>query len=219
MAVARGRSAIRGSFNRFARLREGRVLPPPSLHERCAVIAEHYRLSEEVYGPNRCCRVMRKFGIKYARLHPQFQAVRDAFVAVTEPAGYREVLDRWYAEDLPGVAPTRLDEGYYGGFSDDQPRTDSPQPQSRFAACRRAALSTATCGGTGGETRPRPSPTDRPTPADSCPPWVEMPLRRLAVCGDSRGKPPDRRRSRKRDHRTRRDAPPGFRHAIRSSSS
>ncbi len=122
VAVARGAIGNPWIFQQVRALREGRVLPPPSLHEQRAVIAEHYRLSEEVYGPNRCCRVMRKFGIKYARLHPQFQAVRDAFVAVTEPAGYREVLDRWYAEDLPGVAPTRLDEGYYGGFSDDQPR-------------------------------------------------------------------------------------------------
>jgi nifR3 family TIM-barrel protein len=122
VAVARGAIGNPWIFQQVRALREGRVLPPPSLHEQRAVIAEHYRLSEEVYGPNRCCRVMRKFGIKYARLHPQFQAVRDAFVAVTEPAGYREVLDRWYAEDLPGVAPSHLNEGYYGGFSEDEPR-------------------------------------------------------------------------------------------------
>ena len=89
------------------------VLPPPSLHRQRDVIAEHYRLSEEIYGPSRCCRVMRKFGIKYARLHPHYKEVRDAFVAVTQPAHWRAVLDRWYAEDLPGVEPLEPGEGYY----------------------------------------------------------------------------------------------------------
>jgi tRNA-dihydrouridine synthase B len=45
---------------------------------------------------------MRKFGIKYSRLHPRFEAVRDAFVAVRAPDDWREVLRHWYAEDLPG---------------------------------------------------------------------------------------------------------------------
>jgi tRNA-dihydrouridine synthase len=121
VAVARGAIGNPWIFPQVRALSEGRMLSPPSLHQQREVIAEHYRLSEELYGPSRCCRVMRKFGIKYARLHPQFQAVRDAFVAVTEPTHWRDVLDQWYAEDLPGVAPTRLDEGYYGGLSEDEP--------------------------------------------------------------------------------------------------
>ncbi|MCE5268748.1 MAG: hypothetical protein LLG00_12770, partial [Planctomycetaceae bacterium] len=87
---------------------------PPSLHQQRDVIAEHYRLSEQIYGPSHCCRVMRKFGIKYARLHPHYQEVRDAFVAVTRPAHWRAVLDHWYAEDLPGVEPPPPIDGYYG---------------------------------------------------------------------------------------------------------
>ena len=39
--------------------------------------------------------------------------VRDAFVAVTQPSHWRAVLDRWYAEDLPGVQPAAPVEGYY----------------------------------------------------------------------------------------------------------
>ncbi|MCD4727731.1 MAG: hypothetical protein K8R46_08720, partial [Pirellulales bacterium] len=81
-------------------------LPPPSLHQQRDVIAEHYRLCEELYGPSRCCRVMRKFGIKYARLHPNSREVRDAFVAVAAGSDWRAVLKRWYAEDLPGVEPS-----------------------------------------------------------------------------------------------------------------
>ena len=69
------------------------------------IIAEHYRLAEEVYGPEACGRQMRKFGIKYSRLHPDSLAVRDAFIAVKRPEGLKQVLDRFYNTDLPGRHP------------------------------------------------------------------------------------------------------------------
>ena len=52
-----GRSATRGFSSRPGALAGGVVLPPPSLHRQRDVIAEHYRLAEEIYGPARCCRV------------------------------------------------------------------------------------------------------------------------------------------------------------------
>ena len=78
-----------------------RTLPAPSLSEQRGVLSEHYRLAEETYGPRRCPRVMRKFGIKYSRLHPQADGVRAAFVTVLNPGQWREILERWYAEDGP----------------------------------------------------------------------------------------------------------------------
>ena len=114
VSVARGAIGNPWIFQQVRALAAGQVLPPPSLHRQREVIAEHYRLAEEIYGPSRSCRVMRKFGIKYARLHPQTLQVRDAFVAVRQPAQWRAVLERWYAEDLPGVEPTGSAEGYYG---------------------------------------------------------------------------------------------------------
>lgn len=113
VSVARGAIGNPWIFQQARALAAGAALPPPSLHQQRDVIAEHYRLSEELYGPVRCCRVMRKFGIKYARLHPQADRVRDAFVAVTAPNHWRAVLAQWYAEDLPGVQPVAPDEGYY----------------------------------------------------------------------------------------------------------
>ena len=56
---------------------------------------------------------MRKFGIKYARLHPQADEVRQAFIAVTDPGDWQAVLEKWYAEDLSGVWPAEVDETYY----------------------------------------------------------------------------------------------------------
>ncbi len=79
--------------------------PPPTVHEQREVIAEHYRLAEELHGPELCGRQMRKFGIKYSQLHPRALEVRDAFVAVARPGQWITVLDRWYAEDAPGVHP------------------------------------------------------------------------------------------------------------------
>ena len=113
VAVARGAIGNPWIFEQARALAAGVVLPPPSLHRQREVIAEHYRMADELYGPARACRVMRKFGIKYARLHPQPQQVRDAFVAVHQPNQWQSVLDRWYAEDLPGVQPTGPGDSFY----------------------------------------------------------------------------------------------------------
>ena len=114
VSVARGAIGNPWIFSQIRALAAGAALPPPpSLHEQREVIAEHYRLAEQMYGPTRSCRQLRKFGIKYARLHPQARQVRDAFVAVTKPSHWQAVLDRWYAEDLPGVQPSDPAEGYY----------------------------------------------------------------------------------------------------------
>jgi hypothetical protein len=64
-----------------------------------------YELAEEIYGADRVCRIMRKFGIKYALLHPHTIQVRDAFIAVRSRDEWQGVLKRWYAQDLPGRYP------------------------------------------------------------------------------------------------------------------
>jgi tRNA-dihydrouridine synthase B len=106
VTVARGAIGNPWIFMQTRALAAGRPLPaPPSLHQQREVIREHYRLAEEIYGPETAGRQMRKFGIKYARLHPRSEEVRDAFISVREPADWLAVLDRWYAEDLPGRFP------------------------------------------------------------------------------------------------------------------
>jgi len=76
----------------------------PSLFEQRDVLGEHFALSRETYGDQRSCALMRKFGIKYAQLHPQYAEVSRAFVAVKTPSEWHDALTRWYAEDLPGRA-------------------------------------------------------------------------------------------------------------------
>lgn len=106
VTAARGAIGNPWIFSQARALAAGLPLPqPPTLFEQRAVIAEHYRLAEELYGPNHCGRQMRKFGIKYSQLHPHANEVRDAFVAVARPGQWKDVLEAWYAEDLPGRHP------------------------------------------------------------------------------------------------------------------
>jgi len=106
VTVARGAIGNPWIFRQARELAAGRPLPPPpTLHQQREVIREHYRLAEELYGEKVCGPLMRKFGIKYSALHPQHEQVRDAFVKIRSRQDWDAVLDRWYAEDLPGVTP------------------------------------------------------------------------------------------------------------------
>jgi tRNA-dihydrouridine synthase len=111
VTAARGAIGNPWIFGQARALAAGLPLPaPPSLFEQRDVIREHFRLAEQLYGPDLCGRQMRKFGIKYAQLHPQPLEVRDAFVAVHRPDQWHQVLDRFYSEDLPGRHPDRQDD-------------------------------------------------------------------------------------------------------------
>lgn len=107
VTVARGAIGNPWIFQQARALAAGLPLPPPpTVHEQRAVIFDHYALADEIYGLELCSRNMRKFGIKYSRLHPQAEAVRDAFVAVKRPGEWRGVLEQWYADDAPGCHPS-----------------------------------------------------------------------------------------------------------------
>lgn len=97
VTVARGAIGNPWIFGQARALAAGEAMALPSLREQREVLAEHYRLAEATYGPRCCCRRMRKFGIKYSRLHPQPEAVRAAFVTVSNPDQWRELLKTWYS--------------------------------------------------------------------------------------------------------------------------
>ena len=105
VTVARGAIGNPWIFRQARALAAGLPLPPPpTVREQGEVIREHYRLAEELYGDH-CGSKMRKFGIKYASLHPQFEEVRQDYVKIRQRADWLAVLDRWYASDLPGQYP------------------------------------------------------------------------------------------------------------------
>jgi nifR3 family TIM-barrel protein len=106
VTVARGAIGNPWIFSQCRALAMGEALPaPPGLFEQRAVLLEHFRLAEELYGEGRASAHMRKFGIKYAALHPQHLVVRAAFATVKNLNEWRAVLAQWYAEDLPGCYP------------------------------------------------------------------------------------------------------------------
>jgi len=112
VTVARGAIGNPWIFQQARELAAGRPLPPPpSVHQQREVIREHYRLAEELYGERQCGPLMRKFGIKYSALHPQYEQVRAAFIQIRSRQDWDAALDQWYGEDLPGRYPAEAEEG------------------------------------------------------------------------------------------------------------
>ncbi|MFZ4082378.1 MAG: tRNA dihydrouridine synthase [Pirellula sp.] len=108
VTVARGCIGNPWIFSQAQAIFDGKPLPaPPSVHQQREVMLEHFRLAEQLYGPERAGVPMRKFGIKYSASHPRGLEVREQFVRVKNFDEWNAVLDRWYAEDQPGVYPSR----------------------------------------------------------------------------------------------------------------
>jgi tRNA-dihydrouridine synthase B len=112
VSIARGAIGNPWIFAQARALLAGEPLPaPPTTHEQRDVLREHWRLALGLHGETLAGRGMRKFAIKYARVHPEHLAVRDAFVRVTDDAGWHAVLARFYASDRPGRDPSaEIDE-------------------------------------------------------------------------------------------------------------
>lgn len=105
VTVARGAIGNPWIFEQCRALAAGDPLPlPPTVREQGEIIRAHYSMAEEVYG-ERCGPQMRKFGIKYSSMHPDFELVRSEFIKVRCREDWEGVLDRWYDEDRPGNYP------------------------------------------------------------------------------------------------------------------
>ncbi len=97
VSVARGCIGNPWIFRDTRALLAGRPLPdPPSVAEQGQIIREHYELSVVFRGERLAARIMRRFGIKYAELHPHAKQVRAAFIAAMSPEQWLAVLDTWY---------------------------------------------------------------------------------------------------------------------------
>ena len=97
-AALAARGALRNPwiFRQLRDLGEGREPFQPSLAEQADTMRRHFDHAVEVYGPKRGPRIMRKFGIRFARMHPRAKLVRMAFVAVKTPQQWHAVLDEHY---------------------------------------------------------------------------------------------------------------------------
>jgi tRNA-dihydrouridine synthase len=108
VSAARGALGNPWFFQQVRDVAAGREPRRPDFAEQKAVLREHYRLAVQLHGPRRAGKHMRKFGIKYARMHTRPKAVRMAFVAVETPADWQGVLDEYYTpayQSLGHLAP------------------------------------------------------------------------------------------------------------------
>jgi len=107
VSVARGCIGNPWIFRQARAILEGdheAATRPPTVHEQRDVLREHFELSVGLHGESQASRMMRKFGIKFSRHHPQAKAVKDRFIAVRSLEDWQAVLDAFYANDGPGRA-------------------------------------------------------------------------------------------------------------------
>jgi len=98
VAVARGALGNPWFFSQARDLAAGRQPRPVSIRRQRELLAEHFQAACELYGPRTAPKVMRKFGARYARLHPSPRAVRMAFVSVKRPSDWQKVLEDFYGD-------------------------------------------------------------------------------------------------------------------------
>ncbi len=99
VAVARGILGNPWFFRQVRELASGKEQTRPPLAEQRDVIMRHFAAACELYGMDKGPKIMRKFGIKYARMHPKPKAMRIAFVDVRSPEQWQAVLDEHYLDD------------------------------------------------------------------------------------------------------------------------
>lgn len=100
--VARGAIGNPWIFDQARALLAGQALPdPPTVVEQGRTIREHIDLCIAAHGPQKAARVFRKFGIKYAELHPNEKEVKFAWIGASGLDGLLRVLDQWYDPTRP----------------------------------------------------------------------------------------------------------------------
>ena len=93
--VTTGTSAARSRSSVFL-LAAGLTLPEPDVAEQRRVLEMQCSLCVEIGDADRVLQIMRTFGIKFARMHPQHFPVRNAFAATRTLDEWRAVIDQWY---------------------------------------------------------------------------------------------------------------------------
>jgi tRNA-dihydrouridine synthase len=104
VSIARGAIGNPWIFASAAALLRGEAHPaPPRLPEQREVLREHLGLARGLYGDEDAPRRMRKHLVRYARLHPDREVVRNAMARAGSVRDVEDLLGRFYAEDREGV--------------------------------------------------------------------------------------------------------------------
>ena len=98
VSVARGALGNPWFFSQIRDILAGRPPRTPSIAEQRDLLERHFAHACQLYGTARGPRFMRKFGIKYSRLHPTPAKVRAAFVAVQRSEHWHDVMEEYYSQ-------------------------------------------------------------------------------------------------------------------------
>lgn len=99
VAAARGALGNPWFFRQVCDVAAGDAPYHPSLAEQRAILLEHFQGACDLYG-SQGPKIMRKVGIRYARLHPTPTKIRMAFVEVKNAAQWHDVLERHYDDGV-----------------------------------------------------------------------------------------------------------------------
>lgn len=98
VSVARGCIGNPWIFRQARQMIAGEAPGVPTLAEQRAVLMEHFRLSIALNGEQTGGRMMRKFAIKFARHHPDPEAVKTAMCRVSTLEDWKGALAAHYPE-------------------------------------------------------------------------------------------------------------------------
>lgn len=108
----------------------------PSVEQQRDVLLEHFRLAIGLHGERMGSMMMRKFGIKFSRHHPQPEVVAKAFIAVKSLPDWLMVLSEHYGAAQPEVVAEVVAAGAKAQAKWDAAGfTANPDPQSIMGAC------------------------------------------------------------------------------------
>lgn len=97
-----GVSAARGAignpwiFRQTRDILEGRPAFEPPLAEQRRVMEMQLELCLRIYDEHETTATMRRFGVRFAQLHSDFESVRNAFGSSRTLSEWRHVLETWY---------------------------------------------------------------------------------------------------------------------------
>jgi tRNA-dihydrouridine synthase B len=98
VSVARGCIGNPWIFRQARELMAGRPASQPTIAEQRQVLLDHFDLSVRLHGERKAGRMMRKFGIKFARHHPDAQRVKSSFIRCTTVEEWHSVLRECYGD-------------------------------------------------------------------------------------------------------------------------
>jgi nifR3 family TIM-barrel protein len=103
--AARGAIGNPWIFRQVRDIAAGREPFQPDVDEQRELIARHFQLACEIYGPRRGLKIMRNFSIHYSRMHPHPAKVRMACVNIKTENDWTALMTTYYADQDPGHHP------------------------------------------------------------------------------------------------------------------